>query len=239
MIQVTYRTTSADFQNADRRSPSRSSVWASNSLSIALQLRYSIVESHNDSNHDDLHVPRLSINKDITRDKFASFLAWLSPDPDRTGEEYERLRFRLSTYFSQRHCNDPEELADETINRVILKSAEEVIESKLGFCYGVARNVFRESLRKERSHVDIDDVTIAAKAPEEQTFSRECLDKCLADLSLESRNLILDYFSEAKLAKIELHRRISEGLKTTQTALRMRVMRTKQKLKICVQECMG
>jgi hypothetical protein len=65
------------------------------------------------------------------------------------------------------------------------------------------------------------------------------LDKCLAELSPESRTLLLDYFSEARQAKIELHQRISKGLNTTQTALRMRIMRSKQKLKICVQECMA
>ena len=145
----------------------------------------------------------------------------------------------MCTFFSQRHCSFSDELADETINRVILKSSEERIENKIAYCYGVARNVYRESLRKERTHLDIDDVTIAAKEPEEQSFSGECLDQCLAKLSPETRNLLLDYFSEAKLRKIELHRRISEGLQTTQTALRMRVMRSKQKLKICVQECMS
>lgn len=180
------------------------------------------------------------MKKEITREKFASFLAWLSPDSDRAGEEYERLRFRLCTFFSQRHCRFPEELTDETITRVILKINEEQIENKLAYCYGVAKNVFRESLRKERNHLDIDEVTIAAKdTPAEQSFSRECLDKCLAELSPESRNLILDYFSEVKLAKIELHQRLSKSLEMTQTALRMRVMRIKQKLKICVQECMS
>jgi DNA-directed RNA polymerase specialized sigma24 family protein len=178
------------------------------------------------------------VKKDVTREKFASFLEWLNPDRDLAGEEYERLRFRLCTFFSQRQCRFADELADETINRVILKVSEERIENKIGYCYGVAKNIFRESLRKERTHLDIDDVTIAAKDPEEQSFSDECLDKCLEKLSPESRNLLLDYFSEAKQAKIELHRRISAGLATTQTALRMRVMRTKHKLKICVQECM-
>jgi RNA polymerase sigma factor (sigma-70 family) len=179
------------------------------------------------------------VNKEVTREKFASFLEWLSPDRDNAGEEYERLRFRLCTFFSQRQCSFADELADETINRVILKVSEERIESKIAYCYGVAKNVYRESLRKQRTHLDIDEVTIAAKAPEEQSFSSECLDKCLETLPPDSRTLLLDYFSEAKLAKIELHRRISETLQTTQTALRMRVMRTKQKLKICVQECMG
>jgi DNA-directed RNA polymerase specialized sigma24 family protein len=180
------------------------------------------------------------VKKEITQERFASFLTWLSPDSDHAGEEYERLRFRLCTFFSQRHCRFSEELADETITRVILKISEEQIENKLAYCYGVAKNVYRESLRKERNHLDIDEVTIAAKdAPAEQNFSRECLDKCLGELSPESRNLILDYFSEVKLAKIELHQRLSKSLEMTQTALRMRVMRIKQKLKICVQECMS
>jgi DNA-directed RNA polymerase specialized sigma24 family protein len=184
-------------------------------------------------------LPESEVKNDVTREKFANFLAWLSPDSESAGEEYERLRFRLSTFFSQRRCRFSDELADETINRVIRKINEEKIENKLAYCYGVARNVYRASLRKERDHLNVDEVIIAAKAPEEQSFSRECLDKCLAELSPESRNLILDYFSEVKLAKIELHRRISEKLEMTQTALRMRVMRIKQKLKICVRECMG
>ena len=184
-------------------------------------------------------LPETKVKKELTREKFASFLAWLSPDSDRAGEEYERLRFRLCTFFSQRQCRLADELADETINRVILKSSEEKIESKLAYCYGVAKNVYRESLRKQPQHLDIDEITIAAKATEERSFPRECLDKCLAELPPESRNLILDYFSEVKLAKLELHRRLSESLKMTQTALRMRVMRIKQKLKICVQECMS
>lgn len=184
-------------------------------------------------------LPDAKTKKELTPEKFASFLEWLSPDRDRAGDEYERLRFRLCTFFSQRRCSFADELADETINRVILKASEEKIENKIGYCYGVAKNVFRESLRKERPHLDIDEINLAAKAPDEPSFSRECLDKCLEKLPPDSRNLLLDYFSEAKLAKIKLHRSISESLKTSQTALRMRVMRTKLKLKICVQECMG
>jgi DNA-directed RNA polymerase specialized sigma24 family protein len=202
-------------------------------------LRYSIAELPDLPNQGHLPSPETKLKKEVTREKFASFLEWLTPESDNAGEEYERLRFRLCTFFSQRHCRFSDELADETINRVILKSSEENIENKLAYCYGVAKNVYRESLRKERDHLNIDEIPIAANAPAEQGFSRECLDKCLAELSPESRNLILDYFSEVKLAKIELHRRISESLEMTQTALRMRVMRIKQKLKICVQECMS
>jgi DNA-directed RNA polymerase specialized sigma24 family protein len=179
------------------------------------------------------------VSREVTQEKFAGFLAWLGPEAETAGEEYERLRFRLCTFFSQRRCRFPEELADETINRVILKVGEERIENRLAYFYGVAKNVYRESLRRERPPVNIDEVTIAARPEPEPDFSSECLDRCLAELPAESRSLILDYFSEAKLAKIELHRRISESFQVTQTALRMRVMRIKQKLKSCVRECMG
>jgi DNA-directed RNA polymerase specialized sigma24 family protein len=176
---------------------------------------------------------------EVTREMFVGFLDWLCPGGEGAGEEYERLRFRLCTFFTRRRCRFPEELADETINRVMLKVAEENVENKLAYCYGVAKNVYRESLRKERTHLNLDEVTPAAPAPAEQSFPVECLERCLAELPPESRNLILDYFSEVKLAKIELHQRISESLQVTQTALRMRVMRIKQKLKICVRECAG
>ncbi|HYN86222.1 MAG TPA: hypothetical protein VER32_13325 [Pyrinomonadaceae bacterium] len=180
------------------------------------------------------------MSREVTREKFVAFLDWLSPEAETAGEEYERLRFRLRTFFAQRRCRFPEELADETINRVMLKISEERVENRLAYCYGVARNVYRESLRKERHHLDVDEVTVAAAAPEEdEGLPGECLDKCLGELPQESRDLVLEYFSEVKVAKIELHRRLSERLATTQTALRMRVMRVKQRLKICVQECMN
>lgn len=184
-------------------------------------------------------MPGASLEKEITQERFASFLEWLTPDSERAGEEYERLRFRLCRFFSLRHCNFADELADETINRVILKICAENIENKFAYCYGVAKNVYRESLRKERSHLDIDEVTVAVNTPEQRSFSSECLDKCLERLPSDSRDLLLEYFSETQQKKIDLHQRISESLKMTQTALRMRVMRCKQKLKTCVQECMS
>lgn len=179
------------------------------------------------------------MSKEVTREKFANFLAWLSPGGGDGGEAYEKLRFCLFTFFAQRRCPFPDELADETINRVIVKSSEERIENKLAYCYGVARNVYRESLRRDRGRIDIEEVSLAAREPEGESFPGECLDKCLAELPDESRNLILEYFSEVRMEKIKLHRHLSESLATTQTALRMRVMRIKLKLKACLRECMG
>jgi DNA-directed RNA polymerase specialized sigma24 family protein len=179
------------------------------------------------------------VSREVTQEKFATFLAWLGPEAESAGEEYERLRSRLCLYFSQRRCRFPEELADETINRVILKVGEERIENRMAYCYGVAKNVYRESLRSERRHTEIDEAALAAPPPEEPGLSCECLDRCLAELPAESRNLILEYFSEVKRRKVELHRHMAESLKVTQEAFRMRVCRVKRELETCVRACMG
>jgi DNA-directed RNA polymerase specialized sigma24 family protein len=178
--------------------------------------------------------------KEITAEKFANFLRWLHPVSELAGEEYERLRFRLVTFFSHRNCRFPDELVDETINRVCLKIGEEQIQNKVAFVYGFAKNVFLESTRKEKHHVNIDEISVASPDVVESTsIAAEVLDKCLGELSAENRTLILDYYSEQKQAKIDLHKQLTERLKTTQTALRMRVVRIKQTLKNCLQECMA
>ncbi len=178
--------------------------------------------------------------KEITPEKFAGFLIWLSPDAEMAGVEYERLRFRLINFFANRNCRFAEELTDETINRVILKIGAENVENKMAFIYGFARNILLESFRKEKNHLNIDEVTVAEKPKEkENEFSNDCLEKCLDELSAENRSLIIEYFSENRQAKIDLHKQLSGKLKLTQTALRMKIVRIKQKLKICLQDCIA
>lgn len=151
------------------------------------------------------------------------------------------MRFRLITFFGHRNCRFAEDLADETINRVILKIGEEEVQSKTAFVHGFAKNVYLESLRKEKNHLNIDETAVAAKPQfeKETDFPGVCLDKCLRELPDENRSLILDYFSEDKQAKIDLHKEIAAKFETTQTALRMRIVRIKQKLKACLEECVA
>lgn len=176
--------------------------------------------------------------KDLTPERFDRFLAWLCSDREKAGEEYERLRFRLTTFFSARRARFPEELADETINRVILKISEETIENKLGYIYGVAKNIFLESLRKEKDHLNIDDVSITAPVAA-AGFSDDCLNRCLSQLPKDNRRFILDYFSESKAAKVALHKEMSGTMGSSIEAVRMRVVRIKRKLKVCIEECMA
>ena len=74
---------------------------------------------------------------------------------DSHGERYLEIRDRLVRYFSRRQCPHPEDLADETLNRVTRRLEESgAIESgaPARYCYIVAKFVLLESLRRHDRH---------------------------------------------------------------------------------------
>src|SRR6266550_5419038 len=93
------------------------------------------------------------MNKDwvLTRESFDSLLAWLDSERDEAGRKYEEIRLRLIKIFVCRGCHEPEDLADETINRVS-KKLREIESTYLGnpalYFYGVANKVHLEYLRR-------------------------------------------------------------------------------------------
>ena len=64
---------------------------------------------------------------DLTREALDRLLHWLDRDRDRAGQRYEQIRSGLIKVFLCRGAVDPEELADETINRVARKSGKLLI----------------------------------------------------------------------------------------------------------------
>jgi DNA-directed RNA polymerase specialized sigma24 family protein len=189
------------------------------------------------------HLTEQRTKKEVTPEKFAEFLGWLSPEKNESGEEYRLLWSRLFMFFVNRKCLFAEDLADETINRVCLKIGEETVVNKAAFVYGFAKNVYLESLRKEKKHLNIDDLKIAAREREEEKdYAGDCLDKCLGDLGElpdEKRRLILGYFSKDKQAKIDFRKQIAARLQTTQTAMRMQIVRIKDELRSCLKKCLA
>lgn len=177
---------------------------------------------------------------DVTRENFDIFLRWLNPQVEKAGDEYERLRFRLITFFSSRRCLYADELADVTINRTIKKISQlnaETIDNKSAYVYSIAKYVYLESLRKEKTFLELEEKHFVANPPEETNFSGKCLDSCLGKLDFDQRKFILEYFSESKAQKIALHKKTAESLEVSPTALRMKASRIKQKLAVCVKDC--
>ena len=66
-------------------------------------------------------------------------------------EKYEAIRQRLIKFFALKGSENPEELADETINRVASQSEEigEFAGDPSAYFYGLARKVWREVMKRQ------------------------------------------------------------------------------------------
>ena len=175
--------------------------------------------------------------KTLQQADFDRLLAWLDPNPERAGELYESIRWRLIAVLASRGCRIPEELADETIDRVARRVAD-ISESYVGdraiYFLGVMNNVHHEYLRRP----PLPQLVLANEDTEvkEQTFL--CLDNCLAKLSPHAREIIEQYYADEKRAKINLRKRIAARFGMKQSNLRLRALRIRAKLQTCIQQCM-
>ncbi len=83
--------------------------------------------------------------KEFTQEAFDQLLAWLNSDREQAGKKYEEIRKRLITIFTCRGCLIPEDLTDETIDRVVMKIPD-LAGSYVGdpalYFYGVANMSF-------------------------------------------------------------------------------------------------
>ena len=121
----------------------------------------------------------------LTEEAFAKFLACLDPDPARAGEKYEALREALVKFLDWRGAPFPDELVDETFNRVTRKLEEgETICDLPNYCHGVTRLVFLQSLdHPVNKRVELEELSMivipepriyGARAPHTGLPLREC-----------------------------------------------------------------
>ncbi|HEY7179896.1 MAG TPA: sigma-70 family RNA polymerase sigma factor [Blastocatellia bacterium] len=179
----------------------------------------------------------------LSAEALARFLACLDPDSDRAGEKYESLRLTLMKFFDWRGAHFPEELADETINRVIRKIDEgQTFRDIPTYCHGVARLILLEKLKgPESRRADFEELppaALVAPEPEEKDERQDCFEQCLQELPVESRQLILQYYGEEKREKINRRLALAERLGVPLNALRSRAQRIRNRLEECVNGCL-
>jgi DNA-directed RNA polymerase specialized sigma24 family protein len=174
---------------------------------------------------------------DFTQDEFDRFLAWLNPNRELAAKKYEVIRRKLIKIFACRGCAEAEDLADDTINRVIRK-AQDLIDSYVGdpvfYFYGVARNVHLEHVRKTAPALPMP----PSDPPEQKERECDCLEACLKQLSLENRQLVLEYYKDEKRAKIDHRKVLADNLGIAPNALRIRMHRIRINLQECVIGCL-
>lgn len=140
--------------------------------------------------------------------------------------------------FVAKGFHDAEDLADETISRVV-KRLPEIIEGYVGepvrYFHGVARNVILEAGRRKEIATD---VTLPSWI---QTTNRsdqyDCLMRCLKFMTPVKRELILDYHVYEGHDKIEQHKRMASELGISHGALRLRAHHIRADLEKCVLRC--
>jgi DNA-directed RNA polymerase specialized sigma24 family protein len=174
---------------------------------------------------------------------FSRLLARLDPDPERAGEEYERLRLTLEKFFDWRGAWPPEECADETLDRLARKLEDEVdIHDVRSYAHGIARLVLLEWQRRPALVSLAGDPRAARLAApltiddEDERF-QDCFNRCLGQLPPESRALVVEYYVAERRAKIENRRRLARSFGITESALRNRMQRVRGRLERCVQAC--
>ena len=184
----------------------------------------------------------------LSADAFERLLAALNSDRERAAIEYEQLRHRIIGLLRWWGALQPEELADETLDRVARKLEEgaSVVECSLGaYVRGVARMVFYESTRQaagapiDREPVVLPDHVDPSRRSDdaEAEQASECLDRCLASLDAADRTLLLRYYDAGKAA--DVRRRLADELGISVTALRIRTHRLRAQVERGMTACLG
>lgn len=182
------------------------------------------------------------MKQDLSQEDFQHLLNWLGPDQQRAAEKYESIRRALTELFDNWNCTEADNLADETINRVLIK-VRTVAATYSGdpalYFYGIAKKLRYEHLRRPRP-VPLKSETrlIAAQEAGEKELLHACLDKCLDTLPTTDKQLILDYYRADKKSKIAARKHLGEQAGVSTNALRVRVFRLRGTLEECISGCL-
>ena len=167
-------------------------------------------------------------------------MTWLGDgDRDTGATKYETVRAGLLRVFVTKGFSDAEDLVDESFNRVItrLPDISDTYEGEpIRYFHGVARNIIRETNRRKEISAEVSAVWVE---PQPTSQELECLERCLQQLPVEKRELILDYFLYEGHEKIEHHKELAGELGISEGALRGRVHHIRTGLVNCLRQCVG
>jgi RNA polymerase sigma factor (sigma-70 family) len=182
----------------------------------------------------------------LDKDALDAFLVRLDPNRDHAAQYYEQVRSKLLTFFRCNNCWNPEDLVDETIDRVIRRLGEVDVRDLMSFIRGVARRVVSETHKTRIRAVSIEEVPERMRGNTTESEDRnltekrhECLEECLEHLAEHDRDLSLEFYRYDKAEKIENKKRIAEQMGITTANLRVRAYRIRKQLEDCITKCTG
>jgi DNA-directed RNA polymerase specialized sigma24 family protein len=180
----------------------------------------------------------------LTSSALGLLMAKLDADPAIAGQKYEHLRRALQKFFAWQGDLDPDHAADETLDRVARRLDRGAsIDDVPSFTHGVARMVRLERQRRRAQHPTVNDEGVVdqmaapQRSPEDSTSA--CVQHCLSGLAEEDRALILRYYTGERREKIEGRTRLARELGLSENALRHRVQRLRERVKVCARDCVA
>jgi DNA-directed RNA polymerase specialized sigma24 family protein len=155
---------------------------------------------------------------------FDRLLLALDSDREAASHKYEALRRRLIDLFAWERSEAPEDLADETLNRLARRVSEGADIPNLDrYAYGIARLLLQEEARAHRTRAAAlrELHLVAGPTPDPGILDR--LRRCLAALPASSREVLERYYAgnREQLAR-------DQGISLN--ALRNRVLRLRRQL---------
>lgn len=158
-------------------------------------------------------------------------------------EHYEGLRRRLIAYFRWEQCREPEQLADQTIDRLARRVAEgaEIADWK-AYAAGIARLVHKEHLSalkregevlREIARMHPADSLENESASSAERTARD-LEVCLQRFTGAQRDQILRYYEGDYGRRVENRRHLAGELALAPNALRNRMLRLRKLLVECM-----
>jgi RNA polymerase sigma factor (sigma-70 family) len=188
----------------------------------------------------------------LTQEQFSALLQRLHDDRDQAALRYEDLRWKLVRFFRWSSCSAAEDLADETLNRAARKlhAVDHEIPEVEAFVWGVAKRIRQEGRKKDLrtlglSGVSGDSFTSDAGATIDAIHGKIQLQQelrylrdCLSRLTPEDQELFLAYRVD-KGHYLEARTQLAERFGLSLGALRVRIIRLREKLEKCVAKRLG
>jgi len=182
----------------------------------------------------------------LTQESFDALLSWLDPDRERAGKRYESIRLALTRRFRQLGGTEPEDLANQTIDRVA-KKLPEIIQEYVGepepYFFSVAYYVYKEHLKGPvLLSLTSSNWGHSSLLSEHDVFDKElldfCLEHCMERLDQTNRDMIREYYQGERRDKIKTRNALAERLGIKLSNLRLRAQRVRTGLKKCIVDCM-
>ena len=181
-------------------------------------------------------------------------LSFFDSDPVIAGEKLLRCRQKLVRRFAAERCHDPEDLANESLRRVLdalNKNPQRLATEIEAFISGFATNIIYESRRSPMHKEDPLEEIVPAKEPRtrpleelligfsEQEDLRQCLEQCLEQLDSQERNTLIKYYTAEPGEKAKAVRRnMASSLGLTSAQLRKRAFNLRSRLEAFTRQCL-